>query len=248
MNAITTTRDNPPAPAHPRMERAIAAMCNALDPDGRGHSLPAHAAPNDDQRAFMARRSSEISRWLEPASPEQRIAEVATLLRMMVRRDAEHDEMRAVLSTYSAALEGVPYTSLREACNRFLRGKAGEGKFAPTTGQLRLETMRLAEHWIAERARIERVLAARVLPPPTESRKTDVQAHVRETTRQLNAAAAAQGGRAKAEPAVVMGEDGKPLTPTQLAEMRLAEIQADQRAPRVSPSLRKSLGLPEDAA
>lgn len=245
MNVVPVKPSLPPSPAHPRMERALAVMSNALDPDGHGYTLPAHAAPNDDQRAFMARRAAEIGGWLAPATPAETLAEVTRLLRMMAMQGGSEAELTTVIASYIDDLGNVPAAMLREACGRFRRGEVGDGRFAPKAGELRREAMRLAEHWIAERARIERVLAARVLPPPTESRKAD---NVRETTRQLNAAAAAQGGRTKAEPAVVMGEDGKPLTPTQLAEMRLAEIQADQRAPRVSPSLRKSLGLPEDAA
>lgn len=247
-NAIVPLRATQPAPAHPRMERALAAMSNALDPDGRGYALPAHAAPNDDQRAFLTRRSAEIASWLAPATEAERSAEVLRLLRAMVPRSGDADEVTQVVVSYIADLGDVPASMLREACARFRRGTIGDGRFAPKAGELRREALRLAEPWIAERARIERVLAARVLPPPTESRKADVLAHVRETARQLNAAAAAQGGRAKAEPAVIMGEDGKPLTRTQIAEMKLAELKTDAAPLRMSPALRKSLGLPEGAA
>ncbi len=241
MNVVPIKPNQQPAPAHPRMERAIAAMCNALEPDGVGHALAANAAPNEDQRAFLTRRAAEISSWLTPATPQEVLTELTRLLRMMATQGGSEAELTSVIASYVEDLGNIPAPMLREACARFRRGDVGEGRFAPKAGELRKEALRLAGPWIAERSKITRVLNARVLPA-IPNQRGDVMAHVRETARQLQAASIAQGGKGKAEPAAPLKADGAPMTASEAAELKLAEIAA-QPFCGVSDALRKSMGL-----
>jgi hypothetical protein len=236
----TSSKSSPPMPAHPRMVAAIARMTNSLDPDG-GHrfAIPEAAAPTDEQRAFMANRVSEITQSLTRAETSALVAELTTLLRVMKLKNGDEGEMSGMLRVYIADLEDLPLWAICEACKAFRRAQVGEGVFAPTPGELRKYAQGLTTAWIEERAKLQRILDARVLPRLTESgekRHAEVLAHVRETVAILT--------RAAERERMPQGQQERPRVSTvEEAQGWLERHDPSTPLPKLSDAARKAAGM-----
>lgn len=214
-------------------------MANAIEPEGLAHSIPANAAPTEDQRAFMQRRVREIDDAMSPADEPSALAEIAAVLRTMAIRGGDDGELEAVVRVYLTDLGDVPLFALTEACRAFRRGDVGNGTFAPTPAELRREALKRILPWTEERAKLGRVLAARVLEPPTsedESRKAIALAHMAETARIL---------REKSGPVAAQEAMPRPLTVPEANAWLDTCAASPPRLQPMSPELRRIMGLPD---
>jgi hypothetical protein len=246
MNAITTTTESPLTPLPPRVVDGLTRMLNGLERSGLSATIPAALAPAPEQRAYLGRRAAALDSWLSPAGPDRARREVAFVLDFMAARQGDETDRRAKLEVYASDLAGVPSAALSQACRDYRTGVVGDGKWAPTSGELRKRAMALADAFYAERGKIQQVLSAKVVDaaPVDQSRKAAVLAHVEETKRALKAARAineiARGAIDPEKPAA-------PQWPAQSPQEATAWLKAHAELPikpvTLSPSLRASLGL-----
>lgn len=205
-------------------------------------AIRAAEAPTEQQRAFIQNRVAEISASLAPASSKDLLAEVWAMLRTMAIRNGAPEELEAVVGVYVADLEDLPLWAVSAACRAYRRGDIGNGTFAPTPGEVRKRAKIYLDHWIDERAKLERILNARVIPKYTEHQEKSreaVLAHVAATVEALKATTFRDTGRG--------AEDTRrPLTIVE-AQAALDRYQANPPPlPPLSPRLRGNLGLPQE--
>lgn len=222
------------------MAQAVARMANALEPEGLAFALPAEAAPTPDQRAFMERRKWEIDDALAPATADSLLAELTAMFRVMAMRGGDEQELEAVIRVYLADVQDLPHFAVARACQAFRRGDVGGGKFAPTPGELRAQAKTYINPWTDERARLMRILGAKVLPPvapESEERKQAALAHMRETAEMLKASTERQTPRR---------ESYRPPTVREAQEWLDRYQEASAPLPKLSPAARKATGLPPE--
>jgi len=221
------------------MVAAIARMSNCLEPEGLSLAIPAAAAPNEQQRFFIANRVNEIDASLSRAPSNDLLAEVTTLMRTMKARNGDEDELSALIRVYIADLEDLPLWAVSAACRAYRRGDVGAGVFLPTPGELRKTAKTYTAPWVEERAKLSRIITARVLAPvspESEQRRDAALAHVRETGAMLRATAAKEVGSGDGDAHRV------PSVPE--AQQWLDRYQQGTRPlPKLSPALRRSLGV-----
>ena len=213
-----------------------------MEPEGRSLAIRAEEAPTDEQRSFIQNRVAEISASLTPASSEDLLAEMWALLRTMAVRNGAEEELAAVVKVYVADLEDLPLWAVSAACRAYRRGDIGNGTFAPTPGEVRKRAKIYLDHWVDERAKLERILDARVMPKITAHQdrlKEQTLAHVAATVEALKAATFRDTGRGSED-------TSRPLTINE-AQAALDRYQANPPPmPKLSPLLRGKMGLPQE--
>lgn len=118
---------------------------------------------NPESRTALILRRDLLAGAMRPASVGEIVAVMASLDGMIARGEGER-EAAASARRDLEDLDGLPAWALEQAAIAFRRGDVGEGRFRPTAGELRREAMRRVGHMAEERGRIEKVLAARVIP------------------------------------------------------------------------------------
>lgn len=214
-------------------------MVNALDREGVGYVISASAAPTEDQRAFMLRRADDIADALEPAPEALVLVELTALLRVMAIKGGDESELEAVIRIYLDDMVGLPMFAVVNACRAFRRGDVGNGRFAPTPGELRVQAKTYIAPWVDERAKLLRVLDAKVLAAPTpesEARREAALAHIRATLRQLRETTARQTTQVEAQ---------RPPTVKEAQDWLDRYEASAPTLPKLSSVVRKALGLQE---
>jgi hypothetical protein len=156
-------------------------------------------------------------------------------------------QTRAIV--YADILRDLPPFAVAQACDDFCNGRAGDKKWAPTAAELKAVAERYAAPWKREQERIERVLAAEVVPEVNYLEKQAVLAHARETMQQLRAAVPwNERGKVDTTQAAAAEDDG--LSKAQRAEKWLREYSTNPpELPKLSPYVRAQLGVaPADEA
>lgn len=134
--------------------------------------IPHDRALEPEVRKSLENRLNLIKAWFAPAGEEGVKEHIAILFTVMSHRQFAEMDGKILIRVYMADLADLPAFALQRACERFRKGEAGDGKWAPSIGELRAETRRLCEDLEREKAEIITVLSAKVLsPPPKKSIK-----------------------------------------------------------------------------
>ena len=188
MSNLPEILDTPaPRRAPDRIGTALARSLAALFAETSfGQIAQANLPP--EQREMLVARRSELAQSLRPASTERILAILATLGRMIARSETSPEETEFAMRCDVEDLRGVPEWALDEAAAAFRQGRIGDGRFRPTTGELRAEANRRVTPFATEAARIERVLNAAPAPDPIASGERErVKAGLADASKKLTA-------------------------------------------------------------
>lgn len=187
ISKINATPGGNPPPISQRDYLALRVAWSASIEVGMAREIPADRAPSAEIRHALQARAVVLADCLRPAGVARAQQEVAALIGLRpIRGDAT--DMRAVLAIYGADLADLPLFALSAACADFRQGRAGDGEWAPTQAQIRAQALKHLQPIAKERREIETVLAARIQGvAATPERRAQVNAHLAETKRQLDA-------------------------------------------------------------
>ena len=199
--------------------------------------MPARAQLPAGSRALLVERVAVIDGYLAPAQREEVAVSISRLFLALASSTEDGVDAQTRALVYADVLGDLPPFAVQQAVDDYVRGHAGDRKWAPTAAEVRAQAERYVAPWRAERRRIERALAAKVADAaPSADARAAVLAHARETLQQLEATASL--GKPARE---------RPLT----RDEALAWLEQQQAnpppPPRLSPGLRKLLGLPPQA-
>ena len=113
----------------------------------------------------MVSRVQQIEGWLAPAGEQIAAAEVASMFAVMSVKGMGDDEADAMMAVYVSDLADLPYFALSGACRQYRRGQLGDGKWAPTPGEICQAARRLMDAPLAEKSDLNAILAAEVQRP-----------------------------------------------------------------------------------
>lgn len=134
----------------------------------------------------------------------------------MAVQQADEATQKLQRAAYLATLTKYPGWAVERACQDFLDATRGEGIHAPKPGEIAAVCRVLIREAQAERARINAVLDAEIVPAPTEEDRKRVQeryeAFVREAT-------------ARAADTKVMLESRKSDIPTEVRQAALDDLK-----------------------
>jgi hypothetical protein len=178
MNGLSPSQASSRRPAP--LPARLAALIAAPDLAGAGPlHLPAHLAPSRDERRALEQRAAELEVSLAPYTDEARVQSRIVALRLVMpsTTGGESAADRAMaLRLYAHALARFPEWIVGEACARFIDGRAGSGRFAPTPAELAAECDAIAAPLHAERHRAARLAAAGAERPVAEAERERVAA------------------------------------------------------------------------
>ncbi len=141
---------------------------------------------------------------------------VGMLRSVMAVQQADEATQKLQRAAYLATLTKYPGWAVERACQDFLDATRGEGIHAPKPGEIAAVCRVLIREAQAERARINAVLDAEIVPAPTEEDRKRVQeryeAFVREAT-------------ARAADTKVMLESRKSDIPTEVRQAALDDLK-----------------------
>jgi len=191
-------------------------------------TLPERSAPSLDEAQSLADRAQSIAEYLSPASTEEIAQHVVRLFSGLGRRTESQDDEGERLLIYFEVLADMPAWAVSRACQDFLYGKRGDRKWLPSAAEIRAACGDLVAPWMAEKQRIEKILAAEIVNSNEYGHRARNLAHMRDTIAMLRGAEPEKHG------------DG--MTAQQRAEKWLEE-QAHKPAPApiVGEGLRKYL-------
>lgn len=187
VSKINAVPGGTPPPISQRDYLALRVALSASIEIGLVRELPADRAPSAEIRHALQARAVALADCLRPAGVARAQQEVAALIGLRpIRGDAT--DLRAVLAIYGADLADLPLFALSAACADFRQGRAGDGEWAPTQAQIRVQALKHLQPIAKERREIEAVLTARIQGAvASPERRAQVNAHVAETRRQLGA-------------------------------------------------------------
>jgi len=102
---------------------------------------------------------------LAPASETALVRSVATLRAAFPATNDGEENAKLAISLYVRALAPYPEWAVNEVCRQFLEGRRGTGTFAPTAPEMARACREEVNKFVDERAKIEAVLDAEILPP-----------------------------------------------------------------------------------
>lgn len=244
MNTLTIQSPSTSPPILPERARdGLASILRHMERVGLGYEIPASMALLDGQRAYLSRHADLQDRALGAAGVEYARVEIAAMFDVMKIRSADEKTLEERIEIYAGDLASLPAFALSKACADYRQGVVGDGDWAPTPGEIRKRGIAIMEPLAKERASIRALLAAK----PAPERENN------ELRRQAAADLIRNAWKIKIPDRAAalrkFGDPPPPKTPEQItaqeaAEKRLAEL-ATMPTPRLSPTLRASLGLPE---
>lgn len=207
----------------------------ALNGEHNGLIVERAQLPADTRRA-LEERLPAIEGYIAPARTDEIVMALVRVFAALTSRTDDGIDAQTRAHVYAEILSGLPPFAVSRACDDFCRGRAGDRKWVPTAAELRAEAEKHVAPWRAEKARIERALAAKVVGAQSREGRESALEHARETARQLRAKSGA-GDRAQDD-----------RSAAQKAADWLEELAERPQEPvALSPALRASLGLKEPA-
>lgn len=180
----------------PEFERAVAL---ALNDAGFGEIQSDHMTA-EIRAEITSRRDAVIAR-LRPATWEERCAVLASMQNMPGPTEVDPELRKAFARQDADDLEGAPALALTIAARAFRRQEGGEKRpFRPSVGELLQKALKIAAPDARELQRLDKALAAKVLPPPSKTADLDRR---REMAQKLRADFLASLGEVSLEPALV---------------------------------------------
>ncbi|GGE54606.1 hypothetical protein GCM10007276_34560 [Agaricicola taiwanensis] len=174
---VHTTPARRPEPLTPALA-ALLTRTALIERGGRSFIAEAQAlAPAE--RIALTTRAEALAAALAPYTDEARIQSRVVALRLVMpsATGGESLEDRAMtLRLYARALARFPEWAVGEACARFIDGRAGSGRFAPTPAELAAVCEALALPLHEERARILALTDAEVEREVPEAERMRVAA------------------------------------------------------------------------
>lgn len=142
----------------------VESLIASVQTDGR---LPEGTNLSTSSRQQMFEMSERLQAIMADKRPEVETKTLTFLLSVFPRQAGSGDVSDMLLMAYDMALEDVPTWAVEEAARRWISGKCGERRFAPTPPEMRLaadEVVLLARG----RAAVLRTIAkAEIVIPPT---------------------------------------------------------------------------------
>jgi hypothetical protein len=126
-------------------------------------TIPASAAPSDDERQALEDRFAALLNILKPADESAIKRSVATMRAAFPAANDGHENAMLTVNLYVAALKGFPEWAINDACRKALTGTLGANpSFAPTAPQLAQACREAAGPYMNERSKIETILNAEI--------------------------------------------------------------------------------------
>ncbi len=156
-----------PVPANARLRTEIPRLKLAMRPEGSGRFSisPRTAEARGELVSDMVSRIRQIDAWMAPAGDDMAAAEIASIFAVMSVKGMGDGEADAMMAVYVSDLSELPYFALSEACKAFRRGRLGDGKWAPTPGEIYQAAQRFMDEPLAEKSDLQAILAAEVQAP-----------------------------------------------------------------------------------
>jgi len=145
--------------------------------------------PTKDERGVLAARQRELLTALKEHDRKEIARVIAEMLESYaVVRGRTREELRAITSKYVQELHGVPTWAVAIGCDRIRVGSAKDisHSLEPTTIQVRVLALGIAEPFAAELASISKVIAAeKWLEPVNEEMRARVLPKLRHLAEQM---------------------------------------------------------------
>ena len=152
----------------------------AIPGDFRRCALSAAHEPTLEHRALMAARRNDLDAALAGCDEATVRRAVGMLRSVMAVQQVDEATQKLQRAAYLSTLTKFPGWAVERACQEFLDGSRGEGIHAPKPGEIANVCRLLIREAQAERARINAVLDAEIVPAPTEEdRKAVADAHAK---------------------------------------------------------------------
>lgn len=126
--------------------------------------------------AALKARQVHLDGCMAGASLDAVISIVGPLLNAFPASARSEGDWRDTLKLYGAALREVPTWAVEDAALRYLDGRVGDRRFAPTPAQLAAEAREIIKSVTEERRKISTVLSAQVYHEPTPEERGRVSA------------------------------------------------------------------------
>lgn len=165
------------APGPDPSSTAVLSRCSGrLDAVGLGFELPASLAPTPTERGALSVRAESLGAALQPAGREEAARMVAALFAVVVK-SSDGAELREQIALYAAMLADYPIWAIASACRGHV--EAGE-EFRPAVGALIKRARAACATAQEERAKITRLLGARIVPEVDAAERARVAAAFRQ--------------------------------------------------------------------
>jgi hypothetical protein len=179
-NLPTIHTPSMPLPLSREASTRIGAVISAADKDAFGAlTLAADCLPSQAERQALSDRLRELSAALRSTSEEQLLPPILSLLLALVSRHVTTNEAKATQRIYLHVLSGLPHFAVAAACDDFLTGRAGDGRWMPAPAEIRKVALKHAEPWRRELAQIHAILTAKTNPPVNEVYRQEVAARIK---------------------------------------------------------------------
>ena len=154
----------------------------ALRPEGSGrYSVsPRTAESIAGLRSEIEARVRQIEGWFAPAGRDLTAREVAAIFAVMAVKGMGDGEADAMMGVYVSDLADLPYFALSGACKQFRTGELGDGRWAPTPGEICKAARKLTEGPLAEKSTLLAITSAEIQKPQISAgRKAEIIAATR---------------------------------------------------------------------
>lgn len=172
MNALTISASRLPDSTPPKLVTLVGTYANGLEAipgPGSREAICASSAPGEAERAVMVFERRRLNAMLEPASAEHARAVIALLLTGWPAYGDSEDDTETLVKMIAKAVRTDPAWAIEEAARRFRDDEvsfAWSPRQAPTPPAFARECGIITRAYVADLAKLSRVLDAEVLPEP----------------------------------------------------------------------------------
>lgn len=191
MNAITTRSKSSPLVPTRAMDDLIGRLMGQMTPVSAVpglYEISDACAPSAEARGALQGRADHLASGLTAAEPEAISRCITSLGVVLPSRSTNAEAAKMELALTVEALKAFPEWAVANVCRRYLDGRLGNGRYAPTPPELAKACRELIAPFQAEAAKIQRILNAQVYREPTEEERARVQAKVDELKRSFTSA------------------------------------------------------------
>lgn len=159
--------------------------------------ISSQLAPGEPERKAISARKAELDTALQATSKEAAASIIATLLHAFPG-SAKSDQDRAdMLKVFVAALRDMPEWAIADVARRYLDGRLGEGRFAPTPAQFAVHVRDAIRPYLEEQHKAGMVLSASVYHAPTPEERARIASKADGLIKELVATATADKAKFK---------------------------------------------------
>lgn len=111
-----------------------------------------------EDRASLQGHLDKLNLWFDGSDPEDIVPQVSMLRSVMSRAQTDGGDEKRALLVFARVLSELPLWAISRACDDYLTGRAGDGRFAPTPAEISARCRVLMARYVEDKIKIERAL------------------------------------------------------------------------------------------